>query len=110
MLIQSLKGVDVKNIASGSYHNLLQTKDNQLYSWGCNDRGQCGQLTKQHQKLYAPFKILSQAITDIHQISCGENFSGFLRQDGQVYSFGDNSEGQLALGDVVPGFKDSDTS
>ena len=34
-------------------------------------------------------------IADIIQISCGYNFIGLLTQSGQVYTFGDNTAGQL---------------
>ena len=31
-------------------------------------------------------------------IDAGESFSGFLTNDGDVFTFGDNSEGQLGVG------------
>ncbi len=35
------------------------------------------------------------------QISCGENHSMVLTSGGNVYAWGDNSQGQLGLGDTV---------
>lgn len=52
-------------------------------------------------RIYAPRRIpLSQNISsyDLKSIGAGENFSGFLTKDGDVYTFGDNSEGQLGGG------------
>ena len=34
-------------------------------------------------------------VSDVIQISCGNNFIGLLTQSGQVYTFGDNMSGQL---------------
>ena len=34
----------------------------------------------------------------ITQVSCGESFTVVLNSSGQVYSFGDNSKGQLGQG------------
>lgn len=31
-------------------------------------------------------------------MQCGSDFSGFLTDKGEVYTFGDNKEGQLAIG------------
>ena len=47
-----------------------------------------------------PFKIFSPAINhnEIHQIECGDNFSGFLTKKGEVFTFGSNTEGQLGIG------------
>ncbi len=35
--------MNVKEITAGSNHNLVLTKNNELYAWGCNKFGQCGQ-------------------------------------------------------------------
>lgn len=34
----------------------------------------------------------------VKDVLAGENFSGFLTADGDVFTFGDNSEGQLGVG------------
>jgi alpha-tubulin suppressor-like RCC1 family protein len=51
-----------------------------------------------------PFKIFSPAINhnEIRQIECGDNFSGFLTKKGEVFTFGSNDEGQLAIGYKSP--------
>lgn len=89
--------LQITQVAAGRNHNLLLTQDGQIYSWGCNAYGQCGQLIRQHQKMHMPFKLFSPAIgsgrNDIYQIECGDNFSGFLDSEGKVHTFGDNSEG-----------------
>jgi alpha-tubulin suppressor-like RCC1 family protein len=34
----------------------------------------------------------------INQIECGDNFSGFVTEGGTLYTFGNNQDGQLAVG------------
>jgi alpha-tubulin suppressor-like RCC1 family protein len=41
LFVKFLK-MNVKEIAAGSNHNLVLTKNNELYAWGCNKFGQCG--------------------------------------------------------------------
>ena len=97
----------ITDISAGKNHNLILTQDQQLFAWGCNSQGQCGQIIQQHQVLYTPFKVLhplKNQEENITQIECGENFSGFLN-NGEVYTFGGNENGQLGLG-----FYDSQTN
>lgn len=71
-----------------------------LYSWGCNQNGECAQLIKQHPILYMPFKVYSKVIRHnrIASIDCGEGFSGFATVTGEAYTWGDNTSGQLGIG------------
>uniref|UniRef100_A0A8D0YU00 Uncharacterized protein n=1 Tax=Sus scrofa TaxID=9823 RepID=A0A8D0YU00_PIG len=51
-----------------------------------------------------PLKITFITLTDIKiiQVSCGHYHSLALSEDGQVFSWGKNSDGQLGLGKEVP--------
>lgn len=93
---------------------MILAENGQIFSWGSNIYGQCGlgkQLSDQNSprfvqgdgdmnRIYTPRRVpIHQVSTyDMKSIAAGENFSGFLTNDGDVYTFGDNSEGQLGIG------------
>eukprot|EP00347_Sterkiella_histriomuscorum_P005355 403356926 len=105
----------VKQVALGKDHGLFLDEIGQIYSFGSNQFGQLGiqdksQLDYQlspltHQKLYYAlnpilvpyFAINSDEIGPIKQLGCGDNFSVVLTVNGQVYSFGIASQGQLGI-------------
>jgi alpha-tubulin suppressor-like RCC1 family protein len=56
-------------------------------------------------KLYKPMVVYSAEVNNnlITQIDTGNHFSGFLTEQGAVYTFGSNTEGQLGIGmDEIP--------
>lgn len=68
-------------MACGSNHNLVLTRGQELYAWGSNHQGQCGQIVGQHEILYTPFQVLQpikNGKLNIKQVECGDNFSGFI--------------------------------
>jgi alpha-tubulin suppressor-like RCC1 family protein len=90
----------IVQIACGSNHNLVLTRGQEMYAWGSNNQGQCGQIIGQHEALYTPFQVLQpikNGPLNIMQVECGENFSGFIN-NGEVYTFGGNEHGQLGIG------------
>ncbi|MFB3851804.1 MAG: hypothetical protein ACE14Q_07775, partial [Acidobacteriota bacterium] len=69
--------------------------DNYALSWGCNYHGELGDGT--NQASYVP--ILVSNISNVIQISAGEDFSLALKGDGTVWAWGYNYFGQLGTGD-----------
>ena len=51
-------------------------------------------------RIYTPRRVPIHHVSsyDMKSIAAGDNFSSFLTNDGDVYTFGDNSEGQLGVG------------
>lgn len=41
--VYALKGQRVKQVAGGEHHGVLVTESGSVWTWGCNDEGQCGQ-------------------------------------------------------------------
>ncbi|XP_072902020.1 RCC1 and BTB domain-containing protein 1-like isoform X2 [Hemitrygon akajei] len=90
-----------KKIISLSYgtgpHILLATEDGETYSWGLNNSYQLGNGTSGPALL--PFLVSSMFSNKrVVKVACGSNHSMVLTTDGEVYSWGSNSSGQVGSG------------
>lgn len=88
----------VCKVACGSYHSLAITVDGELYSWGSNN---CGQLGNGPNNQPTPRRITGHLVSankKVVSMSCGQSFSIALTEDGELYSWGYNGNGQLGLG------------
>lgn len=70
----------------------------QLFVWGSNSSGQCGLENDSSANYLMPKLVKSLATKQIVQIACGQLHSLALTNNGELYSFGSNSYGQLGLG------------
>lgn len=94
-------------IAAGGSHTGA-IKDGQLYGWGRNNYGQTGlgSATKLAQnntviQIHPDTPVLINSAPDnLVSISFNQNHSLAIDEDGQVYSWGNDSYGQLGRGDV----------
>ncbi len=86
---------DWSQVASGVQHTLALKNDGSLWAWGWNGQGEVGQanLTNHYG---APTRIGAE--TNWTQISAGTGFSLALRNDGSLWAWGRNDEGQLGDG------------
>ena len=84
-------------ISGGTYHSLALGSDGNLYSWGYNFSGQLGNGNSGSAvSLLTPRKgIMPADGTKFTQISAGDKHSLALGSDGNLYSWGDNTNGQL---------------
>ena len=98
-------GLDAKKvtqIAAGSDFMLARTADGLVYAWGLNARGQCGQgNTTSPQTLPVRVKTGAQGssttfLENVLTISAGKQHGYALDGAGNVWTWGDNSRGQLA--------------
>ncbi|XP_062379072.1 probable E3 ubiquitin-protein ligase HERC6 [Sardina pilchardus] len=99
-VVDGLEGVAA--VACGQEHCLALCASGEVYSWGRGDEGQLGigsQLSKMSQprlvSMQSPLPIL------ITQVACGNVHSLALSTGGDVFSWGQNSHGQLGLGKAV---------
>ena len=103
MLITALKNKDIVQISCGGYHSLALTNNNELYSFGSGEHGECGcgefLDTSLPQQVLFPWinKAKDDQYGDIIQISGGGHHTLALTTTGLVYSFGFASHGQLGL-------------
>ena len=85
-------------IAAGAYHSLAVRGGNEVMAWGRNDIGQLGIGTSGEGTDKTVPSILN-GLENIIDLAAGENHSLALSDDGSVWSWGNNSHGQLGIGD-----------
>ena len=92
----ALAGKTVVSIAAGQYHTLALCSDGTVCAWGYNSFGQCGVAGPAHCE--RPVLVGgSSAFTGkrITRIRAGGTHGLALADDGTVYSWGGNSQGQI---------------
>jgi|GEM_PF-4145959 len=93
-------------VEAGGSFSLALTKLGEVYAFGQNTDGQLG-IGSTDNKITVPTRITikDQANNDVSNqvkaISAGYNHALLLLQDGRVFSFGNNTVGQLGLGAVT---------
>jgi E3 ubiquitin-protein ligase HERC4 len=86
-------------ISSGSQHCIALSKTGKVFTFGGNKRGQIGdgQLTSST----VPKQLMQLRHRPVIAIACGENHSLALTAGGNIFAWGDNSQGQLGLSDTT---------
>ena len=87
----------VTQISAGSSHSLILTQEDGVFSFGSNRHGRLG-LGDRYSRL-RPSVIKDLNDVDIIQVSAGDAHSLVLTSEGDVYSFGCGTHGQLGFTD-----------
>jgi len=95
--IEYLDDKTIIEISAGGNHSLVLDVGGDVYSFGYNDDGQLGRGNNHNINDPKKIQIPASAKT-IVAISAGSYHSLVLDNMGNVYSFGDNSAGQLGSG------------
>ncbi|XP_011505541.1 PREDICTED: probable E3 ubiquitin-protein ligase HERC4 [Ceratosolen solmsi marchali] len=98
--LQLLPGLDAftfKQAACGGSHSVAVNNWGQLFCWGNNSVGQLG-LDTSLAIVQMPRMVKSLATNIVVQIACGQKHSLALTNNGELYSWGSNSNGQLGHG------------
>ena len=100
---KNIKG-KIKKIGVGSSSNFVLTTDNKLFAFGDNRDGQLGLGDSAPSSISTPTEITDNNIKGkIKDIFVGSSLFKthifVLTTDNQLLAFGDNSKGQLGLGD-----------
>ena len=107
--ISYLNDKNIVNIESGGSHSLALSSEGQVYAWGSNIHGELG--LDENDENYEDIEIMKTPILiknlesiKIKIISCGEIHSLALSENGDIYSWGDCSYGQLGHSfiDILP--------
>lgn len=96
--IEQLSKMIVTQVAAGSRHSLALTAAGEVFSWGDNSFGQLGRGQIDEAVQRKPKLIKALVLHTVIQIACGSCHCLVLTDDGQVFSWGGNSHGQLGQG------------
>ncbi|XP_034341687.1 X-linked retinitis pigmentosa GTPase regulator isoform X8 [Arvicanthis niloticus] len=94
--IKALKPEKVKLAACGRNHTLVSTDTGCVYAAGGNNEGQLGLGDTDDRDTFHQIGFFTPSDT-IKQLSAGANTSAALTEDGKLFMWGDNSEGQIGL-------------
>jgi alpha-tubulin suppressor-like RCC1 family protein len=86
----------VKAVAGGYEHSLALLDNGTVAAWGTNNKGQLGLGASDTASHSTP--ALVPGLSNIVAIAAGHSFSMALRADGAIFTWGNNSEGQLGTG------------
>ena len=99
MIEQNEIKIDYKNsdisISSGNNFSAFVLQNNQLYSFGKNNKGQLG-VGDIIDKL-SPTFVSETDVSGVISVSCGNEHTLALTVDNKVFSFGENENGQLGI-------------
>ena len=85
---------NVVAITGGAYHSLALKDDGTAWSWGKNSQGCLGNGTSSGNQT-APGQVIN--LNHIIAVAAGNSHSLALKSDETVWSWGDNSAGQLGI-------------
>ena len=89
-------GTKFTQISAGYKHSLALGTDGNVYSWGDNSKSQLGRTPASGTQDSTPRKVNPPTgVRGFTQVIAGSNHSLALGSDGNLYSWGDNSKGQL---------------
>jgi len=95
--VDVLRDKDIKKFACGPRHSLALADSGKVYSWGYGGEGQLGHGDFEMKTMPAQIKALDGE--HVIELACGEKHSAVLTANGDVFTWGDGSLGQLGLGD-----------
>ena len=98
-LISLPGGVTAKAVSAGELFSLAIGSNGDIYAWGVNSSGQLGDGTTNGQLTPEPIALPGGVTATA--VSAGTDFSLAVGSDGNVYTWGDNTWGELGDGTGV---------
>merc|ERR1719278_1699662 len=96
-LVSGLGQYKVVSATCGANHSLAVDKWGSVFSWGSDESGQLGH-NQGSNVLRVPRLLKGLATMKVTAVSAGMYHSCALSASGQLYTWGNNSKGQLGLG------------
>lgn len=96
--VSALAKENIIDVKAGQDFTLFLTETGKLYACGAGDQGQTGQGSSNERFHVTP--TLVPQVKNVKKIAAGQFHSICCTEDGNVYTFGLNREGQLGHGDT----------
>jgi alpha-tubulin suppressor-like RCC1 family protein len=97
--LSTLEGVVIQNLVCGSKHTLILSRSGKVFSWGYNQYGQVGHGDNGLAD-WEPRPIKGLDLFKVKMLAAGEDHTVAMTEDGDVFSWGRGTNGQLGHGDV----------
>ncbi|GLH14493.1 Probable E3 ubiquitin-protein ligase HERC2 [Gryllus bimaculatus] len=94
-----LLGEPLTAIACGGTHTLALARSGKVFAFGNNSHGQLGLGSEVNQSIL-PTPVDSLADYNVASVSCGENHSTFITEEGDLYVCGEGRYGKLCNDDI----------
>ncbi|XP_061683885.1 RCC1 and BTB domain-containing protein 2 isoform X1 [Syngnathoides biaculeatus] len=95
----NLQNKKVTEVACGSHHTIALTTEGEVYAWGYNNSGQVGSGSTANQPTPRRVSSCLQSKVVVN-IACGQLCSMAVLDNGEIYGWGYNCNGQLGLGNT----------
>jgi alpha-tubulin suppressor-like RCC1 family protein len=92
ILLDAFKGKKILKAVSGARHSMVLSEEGKVYSFGDNTECQCSGESSNYA---TPIKVKFPNKVEIIDIDCGMNHSLALSKYGELFSWGDSSQGKL---------------
>jgi len=95
-LVESMQDFVVQQVSCGAHHTALLTDKGTLYTFGKNENGLLGHDDEENRLV--PTLVEALETINITQVSCGNEHSVALSDQGQIYTWGRGAFGELGHG------------
>ncbi|CAK8993706.1 E3 ubiquitin-protein ligase HERC2 (HECT domain and RCC1-like domain-containing protein 2) (HECT-type E3 ubiquitin transferase HERC2) [Durusdinium trenchii] len=95
-LVEGLRSVPVKQVASGGFFSAAVSESGELYTWGHGKDGQLGHGDL--KDVHMPRAVRSLQSKVVRSVSCGEHHVGAVSEVGILYTWGRGQNGRLGHG------------
>ncbi|XP_072241033.1 probable E3 ubiquitin-protein ligase HERC3 isoform X1 [Leuresthes tenuis] len=100
-LVGALDTQKITMVSCGRAHSMAVNEQGQVFAWGAGEGGQLG-LGTVEAVVRIPRLVKRLCDHSVSQIMCGNQHCIALSRDGQLFTWGQNTSGQLGLGKGEP--------
>uniref|UniRef100_A0A3Q1GUS9 HECT and RLD domain containing E3 ubiquitin protein ligase 3 n=1 Tax=Acanthochromis polyacanthus TaxID=80966 RepID=A0A3Q1GUS9_9TELE len=100
-LVGALDTQKITMVSCGRAHSMAVNEQGQVFAWGASEGGQLG-LGTMEAAVRIPRLVKRLCDHRISQVMCGNQHCIALSRDGELFTWGQNSSGQLGLGKGEP--------